>query len=60
MYICIIQSFPYESHCTANVTKSKYQDCGQCYLQLPIFFLYIHPLLLKNKKLLRLLFSSAY
>ena len=55
MYICIIQSFPYESHCTANVTKSKYQDqdCGQCYLQLRIFFLYIHPpLLLKNKKLL--------
>ena len=53
MYICIIQSFPYENHCTANVTKSKYQDCGQCYLQLSIFFLYIHPpLLLKNKKLL--------
>ena len=55
IYMCIyiIQSFPYENHCTANVTKSKYQDCGQCYLQLSIFFLYIHsPLLLKNKKLL--------
>ena len=39
MYICIIQSFPYESHCTANVTKNKYQGCGQCYLQITYFFL---------------------
>ena len=37
---------------TANVTKSSHQDCGPCYLHLPIFnFLYIHsPFLLENKK----------
>ena len=53
IYISYMYLFPYENHCTANVTKSKYQDCGQCYMQLPIFCLYIHlPLLLKNKKLL--------
>ena len=45
---------------TVSVAKSSHQDCGPCYLHLPIFFLYIHsPLLLENKKLWCLLFSSA-
>ena len=36
---------------TASVTKSSHQDRGPCYLQLPIFLLYIHsPHLLENKK----------
>ena len=44
---------------TASVTKSSHQDRGPCYLHLPIFFLYIHSLLLLgNKKMLLLLFSS--
>ena len=43
-----------------SVAKSSHQDRGPCYLHLPIFFLYIHsPLLLENKKLWCLLFSSA-
>ena len=38
---------------TASVTKSSHQDCGPCYLHLPIFFLYTHsPVLLQNKKFL--------
>ena len=42
------QSFPYENH--SSVTKSSHQDCGSCYLHLPIFFLYIHsPLQLEKK-----------
>ena len=45
---------------TASVTKTLHQDCGPCYLHLPIFFFYIHSSLLQqNKKLLRLLFSLA-
>ena len=36
---------------TASTTKSSHQDHGLCYLQIPIFFLYIlSPLLLENKK----------
>ena len=51
----ICQSFPYKI--TAGVTKSSHQDRGPCYLQLLIFFFYIHSsLLLQNKKLLRLIF----
>ena len=51
------ESFPYKNHC---VTKSSHQDCGPCYLHLPIFFLYIHsPLLLENKNLSRSMFSSV-
>ena len=38
---------------TVSVTKSLHQDRGQCYLHLPIFFLYIHsPVLLENNKFL--------
>ena len=41
---------------TVGVTKSSHQDCGLCYLHLPIFFLYTHthttPVLLHNKKFL--------
>ena len=45
---------------TVSVTKSSHQDCGPCYLHLPIFFLYIHsPLLLENKDLPRSMFSSV-
>ena len=45
---------------TVSVTKTLHQDCGPCYLHLPIFFFYIHSSLLQqNKKLLRLLFSLA-
>ena len=42
---------------TVTVTKSLHQDCGPCYLHLPIFLLYMHSaLLLANKKL----FSSVF
>ena len=34
---------------TVSVTKSSHQDCGLCYLNLPIFFLYIHYLLFCGK-----------
>ena len=38
---------------TASVTKSSHQDHGSWYLNLPIFFLYIHsPVLLQNQKFL--------
>ena len=43
----------------ASVAKSLHQDCGPCYLRLPIFFLNINsPLLLENKKLLWSLLAS--
>ena len=39
--------------CSLFHMQSPHQDHGPCYLQLPVFFLYIHsPLLLENKKLL--------
>ena len=45
---------------TASVTKSSHQDCGPCCFHLPISYLCIYsPLLLENKKLLWLLFSSV-
>ena len=35
----------------ARLTESSHQDCGTCYLHLPIFFLYMHsPVLLECKK----------
>ena len=38
---------------TVSVTKSLHQDCGPCYLHLPIFLFYIHSSLMRqNKKFL--------
>ena len=35
---------------TASATKSLHQDCGSCYLHVPIFFLYTFSrFLLENK-----------
>ena len=50
----------FHMYITVSFTKSSHQDRCPCYLDLPIFLLYIQsPLLLENIKLLCLLFSSA-
>ena len=38
------------SYITASVTKSYHQDCGPCYLQLPIFFFHMYTLLFCDRK----------
>ena len=55
-FLLIISLFHMES--TASVTKSLHQDLGPCYLQLLIFFFYIHSFLLWQNKTFLQLFSS--
>ena len=44
---------------TANIRRKLLQDCGLCYLHLPIFFLNMHCPFLKENKNLWVLFSSV-
>ena len=44
---------------TANIRRKLLQDCGPCYLHLPIFFLNMHCPFLKENKNLWVLFSSV-
>ena len=39
MYLCIIQSFPYENHCTANVTKKQVSRLWPVLFTIIYFFL---------------------